>query len=696
MKEKKRKLTVIIFTDIVGYSRLSHRNEALALSLLQEHRELVRGVFPQYGGTEIKTIGDAFLLSFPNVFDAVRCALHIQRALSKRNQQFDSSRHVHVRIGIHLGDVVITGDGDVYGDGVNIASRIVHLAGAGEVCVSSPVYQQIRNKSHLRGTALGKQKLKNISEKVSVYRISLRTAEGPIDHFRVQAKRFKSFALRVVPYFALALCLVTIVGIRDVKHPKAALEPALDTRRIALIPFKKVGLEKNEEYLPEGMTEDLISTLSKVHDIHVIAQSTVAAYKDKNLSPKKLGQELNVSVLLVGTIKKIAGRFHIVSQLIDTKSEEYLWSQEYDGALDDVLQIQKRISQGVAEKLEGRALASLEMPEVESNSNSAYINYLKGRFFFNRRGEEDLRLAARYFDQALLLDPKFVLAYTSLANTYDLLSFYGFMSPEEAHTKGLEAVEKAIVLDPDTVDSHVFLAEMAEEFENDWGKSEREFKKALALRPDYGTLHSWYSDFLIAVGDFNHARKEVALALEIEPKSPTINISQGRPEYYAGNYLEAIRRYQAALSVDPTYQVAYYWLAAAYIKAGQSNSAIQILKPAIAFSATPPPMMQAMLGCAYAQAGKKKDAYRILEELKKTSKTRYVSQYFLAEISASMGDSKKAVQYLYAAQKEHAYHLIFVAVDPLFKGLHGNKEFDALVDRVGALKYLKDASPQKM
>ena len=688
MKDQKRKLAVIIFTDIVGYSKLSHKNEVLALRLLDEHRDILRPIIAQYSGIEIKTIGDAFLLQFSNAFDAVRCALHMQRALEKRNAVEDRSRVIQLRIGIHLGDVIEGDDGDIYGDGVNIAARVVQIANAGEICVSTPVYHQIRNKAHLKAELLGQRQLKNISEKYKIYRISYKTAETFWEYGNEQLRSFRRFFLRVLPHTALLVCLLTIF-LYNTHSSKDHTNTQVDPRRVALLPFKSEGLDEGETYLPEGLTSELISTLSKVRGIRILAESTVASYQNSQKSPSEIGAELGVGVLLESSIRKVDGHLHFSSQLIDTKTEEYLWSQDYEGSLDDVMQIQKRIAHGIADKLEGRTLASVEMPEVDVNSNAAYVNYLKGKYFFGRRGEEDLRLAEQYFEQATRLDPKFGLAYNSLANVFDILAFYGYMSPAEAYSKGMAAAEIGLTLEPDSAVGHLFLGEKLEAMDHDWATAEMHFKRAIELRPDMATAHSWYADLLISFGEFDAAKVEMTKAKELEPKSPIITVAFGRPDYYARRYSEAVTAYESAVDMDSTYRTSFFWLGAAYLELGRTEDAIRVLEHSIQLSPTQPMMVQAMLACAYAKGGRVAEARKLYEEMKRLRKTKFVSAYFLAEVSVALGQPGDAIHHLKIAQKEHANHLMFLGVDPRFDDLHKNKAFIAMVNEIGSVNYRK-------
>ena len=285
-----RRLAAIMFTDLVGYTALTQRNEALAMQLLEEHRRLVRPFFPKHNGREVKTIGDAFLVEFASALEATRCAFDIQQSLNELNSGRQEDRRVLLRVGIHLGDV-IHDQNDVYGDAVNIASRIEPLASPGGICVSQQVYDQIKNKFEFPLSTLGEKTLKNVSEPVEVYRV-------------------------ILPW-----------------EKKSESESSLEKTRIAVLPFTNMSSNPEEGYFADGMTEELITSLSGVRQLTVIARTSVMGYKGTTKKVREIGRELEVGSVLEGSVRKAGNKVRITAQLIDAATEGHLWAQNYDRQL---------------------------------------------------------------------------------------------------------------------------------------------------------------------------------------------------------------------------------------------------------------------------------------------------------------------------------------------------------------------------
>src|SRR3989442_14028766 len=336
-----------MFTDMVDYTTMSEKNEALALTLLEEHRQLLRPVFARHGGREVKTIGDGFLVEFPSALEAVRSALEIQQLMCKRNQSVPSERKMLLRVAVHLGDVEHR-DGDVYGDAVNIASRIQSLADPGGICITQQVFDHVRNNEESRTVALGQNQLKNVQITTEVYTV-LPTADG--------------------------------TGLTK--------GDALELRRVAALPLAILSSDQQDEYFADGLTEEIINTLSSIPGLRVIARTSVMRYKQVNKSVSEIGRELKVGTILEGSVRKAGGRLRISVQLIDVGSEAPIWAQKYDRELEDVFKIQTDIAERVAEALkvqllrEDKKLIEDKAPE----DVGAYVLYLRGRDYRSKRTE---------------------------------------------------------------------------------------------------------------------------------------------------------------------------------------------------------------------------------------------------------------------------------------------------------------------
>jgi adenylate cyclase len=347
----KRRLTAIMFTDMIGYTALGQRNESLSLALVQEQRKLTRPILAGHRGREVKTMGDAFLIEFPNALDAIRCAYDIQRATREFNFSFPDDKRIHLRIGVHLGDVVSGGSkGDISGDAVNIASRIEPLAEDGGVCLTRDVYSQVNKKFDIPLESLGLKLLKNVETPIEVYKI-------------------------VMPW-----------------EEKISQSPRFGKSRIAVLPFVNMSQEPKDEYFADGMTEELISSLSTISGVKVIARTSVIGYKNQVKKAREIGMELGVGAMLEGKVRKDGHKVRITAQLIDARTEEHLWSANYDRMLDDIFEIQSDVAAKVASSLSALVLPLGEKKDTQDLD--AYTLYLKAlQLIHQNTGRVYLRLS---------------------------------------------------------------------------------------------------------------------------------------------------------------------------------------------------------------------------------------------------------------------------------------------------------------
>src|SRR6266436_5000018 len=410
---EERKLAAIMFTDMVGYSALAQRDDKVALELLEEHRRLLRELFPQFHGTEIKTIGDAFLVEFGSALEAAQCAIEIQRTLAKRNHDVTSDRRIELKIGIHIGDVVHR-DGDVYGDGVNIASRIEQLAGAGGICVSMDVERQIRNALEARFEKFGSADLKNIKLPMDLFRIVLpweRGAESP-------AKRASKKSPLLVTA-AVAVILALLAGWwwmqHSSKNQQSVVARALpaspintpDQKSVAVLPFVNLSDDKGSEYFSDGVSEELLTVLQKIPGMHVAARTSAFSFKGKNATAQEIGQKLGVAYLVDGSVRKSGDAVRIAARLARADSGQELWSENFTRNLKDVFAVQSELAETIVaqvrDRLTGGTAGSADKQKIQAEVQAAekggtknveaHQLYLQGRFYENRHSEKSAREA---------------------------------------------------------------------------------------------------------------------------------------------------------------------------------------------------------------------------------------------------------------------------------------------------------------
>jgi len=439
--ESGRILRAIMFTDMVGYTALTQSNEERALELLEKHDKILRPFLASHHGKEIKTIGDSFLVIFNSALDATRCAVEIQEFFRGYNDSVDEDSKIRLRIGIHLGDVVHKGS-DVFGDAVNIASRIHSLADPGGVCVTEQVYYQVANKTRYSFRLVDHDPLKNVMIPVEVYAIALPERDSPdkIETYENQS------ATDVSPDLGSS---------------------AKSFRRLAVLPFANISSDSQDEYLADGMTEELISGLASISELTVIARTSVMRYKGTKKGIDEIGRELQVGAILEGSMRKAGDRLRITVQLVETKSQGHLWTESYNRQMNDIFEVQEEIAKHVVSAARMKLLSSEER-QIENRRTGnleAYNFYLKGRYFWNERTQDSIQKSIVYFEKAIEKDPRYALAYTGIADAYSILCDFGILDPKVGLPKAREAAKKAIDLDESLGEAHTSLAAV---FYHDW------------------------------------------------------------------------------------------------------------------------------------------------------------------------------------------------------------------------------------
>jgi adenylate cyclase len=682
-----RKLAAIMFTDMVGYSALAQRNEALALDLLAEHQGRLRPIFPQHGGREIKTTGDGFLVEFTSALQAVRCAIAIQTALVEQNASAAPERRIQVRIGLHLGDVEVR-DGDVFGDGVNIAARIEPLADAGGICITGPVFDQIRNKIDAPLVRIAQPELKNIQVPIDVYRVVLPWTQGvskPVGrpHARLRlGARIGAIAALIGVVAALGWWLTARVARTPSAPPSESVSPPAK-KSVAVLPFVNMSSDKENEFFSDGITEDLITALSKVSGLHVAARTSSFAFKGKNEPIESIGAQLHVGAVLEGSVAKAGNQVRITAQLINTADGYHLWSDSYDRELKDIFAIRSQVAETVAKALqvtlaagERRTLAQKPTEDLE-----AYQLYLKGRYYVNRYTEDGMKKGLAYLQQAIALDPGYALAYQGLAYYYGVVNDW-FLAPKEAMPKMRAAAQKALQIDPTLSEPHSFLAGVAWSYDWNWSTAEEEYKRALALDANSVVAHEFYGQYLNVIRLAPEGIAELRRATEIDPLSPEANSFLGCALYCAHRYADAIAQFRETLEMEPNYSLAHHWLGKSYVQNGELERGIAELRRAKELDPHNPDVMSA-LGDAYAVAGDRDAAQRVIEELRQQSQVGYVSPYFFAVIYAALGETDQAFTLLDRAYDDHSFFISWLKVEPMVDPLRSDPHFAELLKKVG-------------
>jgi adenylate cyclase len=449
----KRKLAAILSADVQGYSRLMGDNEAETVRTLTAYREAIANLIQEYNGRVVDSPGDNILAEFISVVQAVECAVEIQKNLKAWNSELSDERKMDFRLGINLGDVIEESE-RIYGDGVNIAARLEGLAEAGGICISGTVYDQVINKLDLKYEYLGEHSVKNITNRIRVFKIL------------IQFERCKG-----------GEDPITKIS-EDLQMP--------DKPSIAVLPFDNMSGDPEQEYFSDGLTEDIITALSKVPRLFVIARNSTFAYKGNPIKIKQVSEELGVKYVLEGSVRKAGNRVRITAQLIDATVGNHLWADRYDRELKDIFDLQDEITMKILISLQVK-LTEGEQARVlgkGTENHEAYVKILQGRehiYLMNREGNS---LARQSFEEAISLDPQYAVGYTYLAWTYVVELLAGFSeSPDYSMSKAIELSQKALALDETLADAHALMGSIYLA-QQQWDKAVDEGERSVALNPN--------------------------------------------------------------------------------------------------------------------------------------------------------------------------------------------------------------------
>jgi TolB-like protein/Flp pilus assembly protein TadD len=693
-----------MFTDMVGYSALTQRNESLALELLQEHRQLLRDLFPQFSGREVETTGDGFLVEFGSALEAAKCAIEIQRAIASRNLTVPPERQIQLRIGIHVGDVVHR-DGHVLGDGVNIAARLQPLAEPGGICISVDVARQVQNNLQATVVKVGEAELKNIRLPMEICRIVLPWEKGhtfndtATSGGRVQVtapgNSLKTKVILAIGALVFLNLLVAVVFLQQRPEKKAVNQtmprPAAQTgpqqKSVAILPFVNMSADKADEYLSDGMTEELLNALTKVKGLRVPGRSSCFAFKGKNERDifRQVGEQLQVSAVLEGSVRKAGNQLRITAQLINAADGFHLWSETYDREMTNIFAIQSDIAQRVASALQVQL--GVEETAVLSKKPTAnleaYNLYLQGRQFYAKYSEEGIYSAIDYLKRAVQLDPSFAQAYTILAGAY-ISSTYHHTPPNEAIPLARAAGRRALVLDDTLADSHAGMA-LVELWDWQWDQAAAEVQRALSINRNCTDAHDIYGIYLLAIGRPEDAIREIQRALELDPISSFANGDLGLALMYARQYERALATCQHALKLDPgnTLAADHLWRIHSY--RGEVDRALAVLDQEV--DMTPEEKQSSTeLAQIYTRAGKRDEAFQIVHRLEEKSKHTYVNLADVAVAYSVLGDLDQAFKWLDAAYEQRAPFPWDLLLAPDWDNIRGDPRYTNLLKRVGLKK----------
>jgi len=649
----------VLFIDIVGYSKLLINEQS---EQIQKLKEIVRAT-EQFRLAEAEgkllrlPTGDGGALVFrTNVEAPALCALEITRELQKHPGSKEKPQ-LRLRMGIHSGPVNEVVDlneqANIAGAGINIAQRVMDCGDAGHILVSKRVADDLEHYSQWRSLLheLGECEVKH------GLRISLLNLYGDEAGNPELPEKFRQAKAETAPGAAPA-------------------------KSVAVLPFVNMSADKNDEYLSDGMTEELINALAKVPGLRVPGRSSSFAFKGKNEDDifRKVGEQLHVNAVLEGSVRKAGDKLRITAQLINVADGYHLWSEDYDGDVRDIFAFQSNVAQRVVEALQIKlgVEAARALAKKPTENPEAHRLYLLGRYEFGKYSEAGWTSSIRYYEQALKLDPNYALAYCGLADTYAYMG--GVMMPsKEAVVKEKEFAQKALELDPELPEAHLSLAcALGGAF--DWRDAPIEFDRAIELNPNLAWAYEIYAWFLGGLGRLDEAIAKDKKAIELDPLNSFFQSALAYFLYHARRYDDAIVQIKKTLELDPASTLARHLLGCCLLWKGDTAGAIaEFQRSKIVVTGA---WYQGLLGYAYAISGDRPKAEQILRELEQMAKRQYVSTTAFADIHLGLGEKEKALDWLEKSYQDQESACWYLKVDPIYDSVRNEPRFQALVQKV--------------
>ena len=641
-----RMLAAIMFTDMVGYTALMQKDEKKAKSLRDRHRSVLDEIINKHQGRILQYYGDGTLVIFGSAIESVLCAVEIQRELQKEPV-------IPLRIGIHSGDIVYDDEG-VYGDGVNIASRIEALSISGAVLISDKLYSEIKNHPSLLAESLGSYQLKNVIEPIEIFVLTNKGLKIPS---QLQLKLKEGYK---------------------------------EKNSIAVLPFINMSTDPENEYFSDGITEEILNALTKVEGLKVTSRTSSFAFKGKNEDIREIGNKLNVNSVLEGSVRKFSNKVRITAQLINTKDGYHLWSEVYNRNLEDIFEVQDEISRKIANKLRERLTgdsAGEVMIKTPTNNLVAYNDYLKGIYHFNKWTPEAMFKSITFFKEAIKKEENFALPYSGLANSYLVLAATGSFRPITAYENAKHFALTALEKDSNITESHVSLGLVKMFYDWDWEGALKSLQTARELNPGAVYVHYAYSYYYRALGKIEECLEETIRAHNLDPLSLIINNVLGENFLYANRFDDAEKQFKKTLELAPDFRSAIWNLGFVYLFEGNYEKALDLFKEARkqcgddlkGFKG------QAPIGFAYALMGNIKAAEECINKIKEREEAEPDIPLNLdyALVYKGLKDYDKVFHYLEKAAEERNGGIIFIGKNPGWKDVYSDPRFKILMKRTG-------------
>jgi len=638
-----RQLAAIMFTDIVGYTALMGDDEQKAFELLKKNRQLQKPLVEQNNGRWIKELGDGVLASFNTVTDAVITAIKMQEACNL-------SKEFLLRIGIHHGEVVFEDD-DIFGDAVNIASRLQALAPVGGIWISESVQNNVSNKKEIKTKFVRAESLKNVKEPVRIYEVITNNNQTEQSNFTSQ------------------------------KSTKPSLE-----KSIAVLPFVDMSSSHDQEYLGDGLAEEILNSLVHLKDLKVAGRTSSFQFKGAKVDLREVGEKLGVGNVLEGSVRKQGNRLRVTAQLINVEDGFHVWSERYDRDMDDIFAIQDEIALAITEQLKITLLEKdrEKMTKAPTHNAEAYELYLKARFHMFRRGSSILK-GLEFSKQAIAVDPEYALAYASYADANVLAAAYNFTSGKEVIKEVKRAAETAIKLDDSLGEAYFSLAYYYVCFEWKWEESKKNFCKAIELNPKFVQARSMYGMICLGWvdGNFDEAEVQLRTAIKLEPLSAIDHADLAWTLLIGGKFEEALAIAKTGIELDHNSFLSHRIAGLCCIVLNRYDEAIATFKYLVKLSTRHHQAINGLIW-AYCRNANFDEAKELMNELEARSKD-VGSAYFDFGLSAAyLGDLDTAFEALEKAYNDLDPHILTIKRAPYVPALLRNDpRFQILLDRVG-------------
>ncbi len=627
-----RRLAAVWFADIVGFTRLADNDEDAALAAVAEFQRAMRAAV-EGRGRVVKFLGDGALAEFASARAALEAAFALRGAFPPPG----SPAATELRIGLHVGEVAGAPDGDVYGDGVNLAARIQAVADPGDIVVSEDAARALRHGRGFRFDPLGARSLKGYGQPLQVFRV--RAAD------REEAPSVTGPADRVVD------------------------------RSIAVLPFANLSRDASDEYFSDGVTEEILTSLARVEGLKVISRTSVMRYKGSSAGVREIGRELGVASILEGSVRHAGSRVRITAQLVDAATDGHLWAEKYDRDLEDIFAIQTDVAERIVDALKVK-LSPGEKARLAAAPTSVpgYQEYLRGLWFLNRRTTVDLGRAIDHFERSIAADPGYAPAHAGMASACVLQLHWGREAGEVDTKRAVAEIARALELDPGCAEACAAQG-MIRIYQRDWTGAEASFRCALECNPGDANARQWYAHYLAAMGRFDEAFEQIAHARELDPLSLVVITEAGNVHLMAREFDEATRLYREALDLDPSFRAPHYKLMEISVITKRYAEAIGEFE------------WLGYLDRARADAARRAltegDVAPYLEALRAIGEDSGWPLSFVGWSRIWRGDREGALEMLDRAVAENDWYLIRLPRSPHLDPLRDDPRFQALVERIG-------------